>query len=391
MEEKEDKVVLAIEEANTKVLEIVNNAVVLGWNKEYCKVKVRELANETRGSLEELGASSELVLNAINGLLKTFMESWIITIDVLTKEAKKDQIGAIANTLLNMDSEAAKVVSPKGLIINAGDEVVNLGKGSITNLRDFVTGQGLGASQRFVDYTSRINETLNEINERLSENTMTLIGSDGRQLSIRNLAEIETRYKLIGEDLKRNGIEVNDFVIASAHQDASERCSWWQGKIYVVDLDINSRPMGQYKGTKPQQTILGYIDGKPYYSLLEACNNGFLSYNCQHRLIKYYKGARPPEMDFITVQKNRNLTAIQRNMENTIRKYKRRETLSNSAVMIKRKNPFTGKVEEFKEREYNITMSKYWQDKYSQFSSAHDLPEYRWRLRITQAERSIDK
>ena len=78
-------------------------------------------------------------------------------------------------------------------------------------------------------------------------------------------------------------------------------------------------------------------------------------------------------------------------MENTIRKYKRRETLSNSAVTVKRKNPFTGQVEEFKEREYNITMSKYWQERYSQFSSAHDLPEYRWRLRITQAERSIDK
>jgi hypothetical protein len=147
--------------------------------------------------------------------------------------------------------------------------------------------------------------------------------------------------------------------------------------------------MGQYKGHKPNQDIIGYIDGKPYYSLLQACQNGFLSYNCQHRLIKYYNGAKPPETDFVTVHKNRNLTAIQRNMENTIRKYKRRQVLSNKNVTLKRKNPYTGKMEEFREREYNILMSQYWQEQYSAFSQKHDLPEYRWRLRITNAEREV--
>ena len=393
MEEKEDKVVLAIEEANTKVLKIVNNAVVLGWNKEYCKQEVLILVAKTKKQLQELGASDELVLNTQNSIMATFMQAWITTIHILEESSKKDKIGVIANTLLSMESKAEKDITEKGLVVGVIDnDTVGIGKGSIKNLRDFVTAnESLGASQRYVDYTNSIKNTLNEINERLADNTMTLTGSDGRQLSVRNLAEIETRYKLISEDLKRNGVEVNDFVIASSHQDASERCSWWQGKIYIVDLEINSRPMGQYKGHKPNQDIIGYIDGKPYYSLLQACQNGFLSYNCQHRLIKYYKGAKPPETDFVTVHKNRNLTAIQRNMENTIRKYKRRQVLSNKNVTLKRKNPYTGKMEEFREREYNVLMSQYWQEQYSAFSQKHDLPEYRWRLRITNAEREVNQ
>ena len=76
-------------------------------------------------------------------------------------------------------------------------------------------------------------------------------------------------------------------------------------------------------------------------------------------------------------------------MENNVRRFKRREVLSNSGVVLRRKNPYTQKMELFKEREYNTLMSKYWQERYSQFSNANNLPEYRWRLRITQAEREI--
>ena len=63
MEEKEDKVVLAIESANTKVLEIVNNAVFLGWTKEFCKEEVRRLVKETKEELTKLGASDDLIRN----------------------------------------------------------------------------------------------------------------------------------------------------------------------------------------------------------------------------------------------------------------------------------------------------------------------------------------
>jgi hypothetical protein len=221
---------------------------------------------------------------------------------------------------------------------------------------------------------------------------------------------------MINQDLKRQGMGYGSFCVASSHQDCSERCSYWQSKIFLVDLDINSRPMGQYKGGTPTQTILGYIDGKPYYSLLQACNNGFLSFNCQHRLIKYYKGANPVKYDMISVKKARNLTITQRQMENTIRHWKRRERVADKNIMINRKDcPYiengywfsngtsTGikasdhsqelksiasvQRDSMSSRDYSVSMTNYWQDKYSQFSTSNDLPTYEWRTRITDYER----
>ena len=187
-----------------------------------------------------------------------------------------------------------------------------------------------------------------------------------------------------------------------------------------MDLDISSRPMGQYKGGTPTQTILGYIDGKPYYSLEQACNNGFLSFNCQHRLIKYYKGANPVKYDMISVKKARNLTITQRQMENTIRHWKRKERLSDNSIEVNRKDtPYIQNVDgenywfvkgentrikasehslELKsisrvqtdtttDKKYTVSMTNYWQDKYSQFSTSNDLPTYEWRTRITEYER----
>ena len=197
MDEKEDKTVLTIEEANTKVLNIVNNAVVYGWDKEFCKVEVRKLVEQTKVELKELGASDELVLNTVNSIMTTFMKSWVISIEVLKKEAKNDYFGAIGQTILNMESKATKETTDRGFMINVEGEKALIGRGSITNLRDFITGDSRGGSQRFIEYTDRIKQALVEINESLADNTLTLVGKDGRQLSVRNLAEIETRYNMI--------------------------------------------------------------------------------------------------------------------------------------------------------------------------------------------------
>ena len=156
MEEKEDKVVLAIESANTKVLEIVNNAVFLGWTKEFCKEEVRRLVKETKEELTKLGASDDLILNCQNSIMTTFMNAWDITISVLKENSKNDQIGAIASVLLNMESKAPKETTSKGLIVGIDEDKIGIGKGGITNLRDFMTGNCLGASQRFVEYTDRV-------------------------------------------------------------------------------------------------------------------------------------------------------------------------------------------------------------------------------------------
>ena len=369
--ERKDELALCVEDANTKLTQIINNSVWFGYTKTLAKSLVNELVRETIKKLEELKASSDLIQSTINALKKRFMTEWLQVIAILKENVNNDNLGIIAKTIQQMESVKPLDLKEKGITIDILDnEKLGMTNAHVSNLRDFMTDNELGGSQRYTDYVNRINNALVEIKDNLANGTLTLKDSLGRTKSIRNMAEIETRYKMITEDLKRNGVGLNDFVIASAHANASERCSWWQGKIFLVDLDVSSRPFGEYNG-KPNQTILGYVDGKPYYSLLEACNNGFLSYNCQHRLIKYYKGARPPRYDMLQVKKARDLTIRQRSMENIIRKWKRREVVADSK----------------EERQFAIDKSKEWQDKYRSFSQNHNLPIYEWRTRITEYER----
>ena len=387
-QERKDELALCVEDANTKLTQIINNSVWFAYSKALAKSLVNELVKETTKRLEELKASYDLIQSTINALKKRFMTEWLNVIAVLKENAVKDNLGIIAKTIQQMESVKPLDLKEKGITIDLIDSESELGVANahITNLRDFMTDNELGGSQRYTDYVNRLNNALVEIKNNLANGTLTLKDSLGRTKSIRNMAEIETRYKMITEDLKRNGVGLNDFVVASAHANASERCSWWQGKIFLVDLDITSRPMGQYRGTKPNQTVLGHIDGKPYYSLLEACENGFLSYNCQHRLIKYYKGVKPPVFAVKEVSRLRDATIRQRNMENTIRKWKRQEKIADSKLVVNRTDPFTNQEVEMTEREYTILMSKYWQQRYRDFSEQQGLPRYEWRTRITQYE-----
>lgn len=387
-QERKDELALCVEDANTKLTQIINNSVWFAYSKALAKSLVNELVKETTKRLEELKASNDLIQSTINALKKRFMTEWLNVISVLKENAVKDNLGIIAKTIQQMESVKPIDMKSKGITIDLIDSESELGVANahITNLRDFMTDNDLGGSQRYTDYVNRLNNALVEIKNNLANGTLTLRDSKGRVKSIRNMAEIETRYKMITEDLKRNGVGLNDFVVASAHANASERCSWWQGKIFLVDLDITSRPMGQYRGTKPNQTVLGHIDGKPYYSLREACENGFLSFNCQHRLIKYYKGVKPPVFAVKEVSRLRDATIRQRNMENTIRKWKRQEKIADSKLVVTRTDPFTNQEEEMTEREYTILMSKYWQQRYRDFSEQQGLPRYEWRTRITQYE-----
>ena len=385
--EKEDKLALIVEEANTKVQEIINDAIMFGYSKIYAKSLIQNLVEETTKKLEKENASDYLIESTKIAILKAFMKGWLMVIAILEKNLNNDNLGVIGKLIEQMKTANKPLIlqADKGISIDVFDNNVGIAKAGIKNIRDYITDTELGGTSRFSNYKTMLQNTLIEVKNNIANGTLTLTDSLGRVKSIRNMAEIETRYQMINQDLLRQGIKQNEFVIASSHADASERCSWWQGKIYLMDLDINSRPMGQYHG-KPNQTILGYIDGKPYYSLLEACQNGFLSFNCQHRLIKYYKGAAPIQYNMVNVKNARNLTIRQRAMENTIRQWKRKEKLSDRTLKVNRTNPITGKMEQFTEYEWNVLNSKLWQDKYRNFSIRNGLPVYEWRTRITEYE-----
>lgn len=409
----EDKVTLAVEQASTTLKEILNQAVLLGYTKAFTKNLVRILIIDTEKNLKELGASLFLIESTKKGLKETFLRQYVIIVSMLNNAYKKEPIGPIAETIARMKSNEPLKMERGGITLdkinlvtekmqgNASikeiNEVLGIAQATPSNLRDYMIEYERGAQTRLYDYTDDVSKTLVSVSDRIADGSLsaTMVQNrNGREVivhkSIRNMAEIETRYKNINEDLKKLDSKGIKFVVASSHADASERCQCWQGKIFLNDLDsIESRVMGEYPGHKPQQTILGHIDGKPYYSLKQACENGFLSFNCQHHLIAYYRGVAPRHYDLVKVKKERNLTMEQRNLESQIRKYKARTETSVKGAIVNRKNPNTGEFEEFTQRQYNQMMSKFYQDKYQAFCKNNNLPEYRWRTRITEVEREF--
>lgn len=152
--------------------------------------------------------------------------------------------------------------------------------------------------------------------DRLCE-TVALDPNDftGRN-SLRNLAEMEVRYKDRQDNidsLKSQGVKV---VICSAHEDCSERCFPWQ-KQRFFSLD------GSY----------GEIDGHKYIPLEVATDiyyttkagrrykNGLLGFNCRHKLEKY-NGQLTPTVSAKTRAIEYGITKKQRELERAVRKKK---------------------------------------------------------------------
>ena len=388
---KEEKnLVLVIENASTKLKRILNDALMLGYAKSITKALVNELIKETTKELKEMEAPDDLIKSTEIGLKQTFLRQYATMLTILEKRKKEDSSGMIAFVLKQLKSNVPIEVGKKGGIVLADiNNKLGIADASINNLRDFMTEVEEAAGARYVDYANMVQETIVEIGDKIADGTLTEVDSLGRHKSLRNMAEITVRYNLIVDDVKRMGSDVK-FVVGSSHPNASERCSYWQGKIFLMDIDVATREMGQFdKNNPPTPKVIGFIDGKPYYSLKQACENGFLSYNCQHRLVKYYTGINPPQYSFFQVNGARNITTRQRVLENRVRQYKAREEISNPNVKVKRIDPFTGISRVMSQRRYNELMSKYWQQQYETFSRQVGAPIYKWRLRITETERVV--
>lgn len=363
--------ILLIEEATLRIKAAITNSVMNKVHKVLVKDQCESIIKSTERKLRELKLDEELIKITLNALRSNYRIWYSRILDQLEKAEKNDTTGLVSDTLKAMKNLNYKP-NKGGFTIATSNNTVGMEQIKVTNLREMMTIYDEGSAGRYVDYVGEIKKTLVNIQNEISNGTLSAIDSVGRKKSIRNMAEIKTRYDLINEDLnklKEKGVE---YVIATAHGNSSERCSWWQGKIFKLDLDIETRKMGQYKG-KPTQNKLGTIDGKPYYSLKEACENGFLSYNCQHRVVAYYKGVHVPKYNLVEVKKRRDITQKQRYLENKIRKAKSRQVLAISP----------------EERKEAIEESKRLQADYRKFCEDNNVPRYDWRCRVTEVERNV--
>lgn len=366
----EKKRILVIEEATLKVKTLLMESVLELMGKEYIDTQFHVILKETKAKLMELEIDEEILQATLKALTYNFMYWYNQMIRRLKSIDNKDA-SLIVKAALNGLKGISYQEHTGGFTIAINGDVGAVANVKVTNLRELMTVYEEGGAGRYVDYVGQIKDALVDIRNDIANGTLSINDSLGRKKSIRNMAEIKTRYELINEDLNKLKTKGTEYVIATAHANASERCSWWQGKIFLIDLDIANREMGQYNG-KPDIKPIGRIDGKPYYSLDAACKNGFLSYNCQHRVIAYYKGVKVPKYNLVDVKKRRDITSKQRYLERRIRHQKTLQAMA----MTK------------EERQLAIDKSKALQKKYRAFCEENNVPRYDWRTRITEVERN---
>ena len=360
---------LIIEDANTQLHLLFKNAVILKRNKFYLKSEASRIFSKTEEELKSKKAPSDLITKTISTMKRRFVDWYNSIIRILEKEANSNPMIKETIKLITQDYKTAvtePIKESNAMIFNITDYDL----GSI-DLKDSVTTQEYAAGQAYMDdYVNVVKGAMKSI----AGMNLVMRDKNGRKLSVRNLAEMTARFENTKDrlkELKDKGIE---FVVASSHANSSARCQIWQGKIFQLDVDPNSRFI-QNVDLKYQPTPVGKIDGLDYYSLADAMVHGFLGYNCRHRLVKYTKGMSMfNEYPANRIEKERNREIKQRELERKIRNAKKEAYM---AVTPEDRKKWTEK-------------SKMYQEEYHNYCKSKGLVEIPWRTQISRDERSLN-
>ncbi len=389
--------VVIIENAQTKLQLLLKSTVTNLLERTIIGTQANQIIQECKSELKDLQAPETLIKQVETGLKATFMQWFNIITARLLKELKRTK-----NPYFGISYKTITGVEPKekgkSLIVNlnnlkqifkdrpeflkggfgggssggnGGDDNLfdNLEQGGIKNIRDYFTTGETGYSQMFIeDYQKRVN---NEI-MRIAKMNVVLRDRLGRRMSVRNLAEMQVRFEEQQNDCKRLKDKGVEYVVATSHNNASERCQPWQGKIFKLDAEIGSVEIGKHIFKGEPKPIGKTPDGKPCYSLREAMSYGFLGYNCRHRLIEYTKGMiMPKPYPDRQVKNERAKEKHIREMERKIREKKRQSMLT------------TDKEERKKLQEETKELEKdYWK-----YCKENDYPVAEWRTRVSLEER----
>ena len=203
-----------------------------------------------------------------------------------------------------------------------------------------------------LEYEKQIQKRINEIAD------MTAKTNYADRYTLRRAVEIDLRaehnQKQI-QDIRDSG---NKLAWIDTHANCSERCQFWQGKLYSLD-----GTSGVIDGVK-YQPLENATEREDKYGYKNGCLSGF---NCRHKLIPYKKGFRPIAIPERVMIHQRELEQTQRYMERTVRKYEAR-------ALVNKKGS--------KAYKHYKGLVKDWTERYVQFSKKNNIPFYPSRLDI---------
>ncbi len=161
-------------------------------------------------------------------------------------------------------------------------------------------------------YIDRVSNALDGLAEEraLDPNDVT------EKNSLRNLAEMQVRYERHQDEIAEFRAKGTRLVVCSVHEDCSDRCAKYQGRVYSLD------------GTRGKTS-----DGRDFVPLEEATDNpedsyttkagrtyqnGLLGFNCRHKLFAYTPRMEIPTVTEEDQKREYAITRQQREMERAV-------------------------------------------------------------------------
>lgn len=183
----------------------------------------------------------------------------------------------------------------------------------------FAPKEGIPLQEYSREYMKKVNKAMTEIAKMNGIDPDDVTGRN----SLRNLAEMQTRFESHQKSIdgfKKAGVKL---VLCSTHQDCSDRCFPWQGRVYSLDGTSGKTADGRDFVPLEKATEVFYTTkaGKTY-------KNGLLGFNCRHKLYEYKDGMTAPVVSKATQERENKINTKQRNYENQIRQWKNKALFS---------------------------------------------------------------
>lgn len=147
-------------------------------------------------------------------------------------------------------------------------------------------------------YMRRVSRALKKLAKQRALDPRDVTGRN----SLRNLAEMQVRAEAQERDLQRLRDSGVRLVVCSAHENCSDRCFPWQGRVYSLNGTTGTTSDGRKYIPLEVATDIYYTTkaGRVY-------KNGLLGFNCRHRLSPYKHGLKP---EFVSEETQRREYAI---------------------------------------------------------------------------------
>lgn len=301
---------IALEEAETKIRQVVKNEFFKGTSKaaidRYVMAIILEaLRSITVQTLKTAGFQS--LLNFYNRQYNELQRSFGWQLPLFA-----------AVMLLNGKTPTGARIRPtqaqKNLAVN---RLVEGGVSVPEELLGNVRTLGVPLQKFTEDY---FRQYVRPALERLAKQYPLDPDDNTGRISLRNKAEFEVRYNYQQDqikDFKTRGVKL---VICSTHADCSERCAPYQGRVYSLDGTSGVTDDGR------SYVPLEYATNNPRDRYVTKAGtiwqNGLLGFNCRHFLIEYKSGYRFPQPDVEEERRQYAITEEQRRLERLVRKWR---------------------------------------------------------------------